>query len=170
MRINYIKASFKTLPPCRDVIEEFFTKNKTLRLSSFPEYNPRIKISLMGKLLQHVNITGGKTLIELEKFAVYYCSKVRTTLTTPVKIDSIAASSHIEKLQKNCNFNLRGKLIKAGFSIQDNHRFPGSVLRNKKISEKGVCVFFRTTGSVNFCGFRKLVDLDTMYQAVVEAI
>ena len=170
MRVNYIKASFKTKPPSTELIERFFVKKRGLRLSSFPEYNDRVKISLMGNHWEHVNLTGGKTLRELERFAVLYCRKLNTTLVTPVKIDSIAASTHIKKLQENCDFSVRRRLTDAGFTIKDNRRFPGCVLRNKKISEKGVCVYFRTSGAVNFCGFKKTGDLVQMYTALSEAV
>ena len=124
----------------------------------------------MGRHKEHVNLTGGKTLQELERFVVLYCRMLDTSLTTPVRIDSIAASTRIKKLQENCDFSVRRHLTAAGFTIKDNRRFPGCVLRNRTISEKGVCVYFRTSGAVNFCGFKKYEDMAKMYTALSEAV
>ena len=172
MRVNYIKCSFKTEPPDLCLVEKIFAKKRGLRLATFPEHNARVKVSLMGKFLTHVNLTGGRSLHELKSFAIFYCQKVGTELTEPVRIDSISASERIEKLKVRGTegFTVRKKLTEAGFTIKDNIHFPGCVLRNVKISERGTCVYFRTSGAVNYCGFKRYEDLISMHNAITESI
>ena len=170
MRVNYIKASFRTLPPNLDIIDRYFTKKRGLRIASFPDLSTRIKVSVMGNNCEYVNLTGGKTMIELECFADSYCDIVKTEIVSQIKVDSIAATTHLDKLRDNCSFELRKRLADAGFTIKDNQRFPGCVLRNNRISEKGVCIYFRTSGALNFCGFKKQEDIQQMCNAVSDAI
>ena len=170
MRINYIKCSFNTKPPELDLVEKNFTRKRGLRIASFDEYSSRIKVTLMGKHLTHVNLTGGKSIQELERYAVFYCQKLNTSLTQPIRIDSISASERIEELKGSRGFGVRKKLVDAGFVITDNKQFPGCVLRNAGITERGTCVYFRTSGAVNYCGFKGQEELSKMHDAIINAI
>ena len=124
----------------------------------------------MGSFLDHVNLTGGRSIQEFKKFAVFYCRELNTTLTQPIKIDSISATARIDKLRGDRGFDVRKKLTIAGFTIKDNQRFPGCVLRNSEISERGTGVYFRTSGAINYCGFKRHEDLINMHDAITNAI
>ena len=169
IKINYYKASFKTVPLTSEIIKKFFQRKKTLWTASFPEYE-KIKVTLMGRFFEYVNVTGSKTFCEIENFSIFFCDKFNVHIVNPVKIDSISAGTHMKKLQQNCSFGIRQKLCDSGFTLKDNYKFPGLVLRNSKEFGNSVCIYFRTSGKLNFCGFKNISDIVKMCRAIEDAI
>ena len=67
MKINYIKAHFVTSTPNISLVNKYFRASHNIKIATFLDYG-NLKVTLMGKEFQFVNVTGASQISVIENF------------------------------------------------------------------------------------------------------
>ena len=166
LNIKYFKGSFITTPPTKEFIGEYFTQKKNIKIGVFEKF-ARVKVTLMGRKNNFVNITGAKSFDEMERFQTFYCDFSKQKIIREIKIDSISANYKITNMRQLYLSEYEEKLSESNLFIKHNSHFPGSVIRYKG-SQKGECAIIFPSSFLNFIGFKKIWDIYIMLDHIKE--
>ncbi len=167
LRVNYIKASFKTTEPSLNFVGKWFTKHGQLYTGSIPQFQ-HVKLTLMGYKCKHVNVTGVRSVSELESVYTAYLDCASVTLLTPPKVDSISASY---KINRTCMLGFeqcRENLARSGFIVTDHPKFSGATIRRVDNLKKASTLF--PSGSLNFVGYTHLTQIRRVCRDIASCI
>ncbi len=167
IKLHYIKASFKSSIQSKDYIARCFTKRKNILIGFSPSLK-HVKITLMGKNMQYVNLTGAKSLTEVNLvFNEYILNSKSITISYP-RVDSISAGCKFNRRRLFSFEDCRVNLSTAGFIVNDHSIFNGVTIRKCDDSRK-VCTLFQT-GSLNFIGFKHYNEINKMNVLILKCI
>ena len=152
LKINYIKAHFVTSTPNISLVNKYFRASHNIKIATFLDYG-NLKVTLMGKEFQFVNVTGASQISVIENFMSFYLSKFKVKQKSGIMIDSISATYKFSSKSKLCFEQFRKNLSNFELSAKDNSKFPGVTIRNK-FNPKGGCAIYFRSGSLNFIGFK----------------
>ncbi len=167
LRVNYLKASFKTDEPSRDFVSEWFVSHGQLYTGVLPECN-HVKITLMGNGCKHVNVTGVRTVQELDDIYNVYTHHAHVKPLSYPKIDSISASCKINRM---CMLNFdqyRTNLADSNFHVSDHPKFSGITIRKSSDPRKVITLF--PSGSINFIGYKHFNQVKHVCEEVINCI
>ena len=168
IKINYVKVHFLTTCPKTNLLEKYFRVVNNIKVAEFLNF-PKLKITLMGRKFQYVNVTGASKLSYVISFKKYYLSLLEVEILSDISIDSISAAYKFKEKSKTSFKVFRKNLADFKLTIKDNSKFPGVVIRNNFQSKGGCAIYFRS-GSLNFLEFKHPKDIFIMKEKIKSAL